>query len=515
MLTRHPEAVLAYSGLRHNYNRYARGPIEGGPLQLVQVLHRRSERRWIERSAVTTDDLDRMYWKALGQDGGFVPSGRITCEWVSHPEQRHKAIRESGGGLNTYRDRYRVQEPLRFQSSVGNPIDEVEHYRRFRERPDSSPAPNGLKILLVGELAYNPERVLALEERGHQLYGLWMPRPALFNTVGPVPFGHVIDLDRSRWREEVARIKPDIIYALLNWQTVPFAHEVLQDNPGIPFVWHFKEGPFICIEHGTWSSSHTWHFTPMARSTRRPSSDPGFGWLSRGVRTRSDRSSWTEICPVRKWMSDERSPLLSEEDGELHTVVPGRPIGLHVSVIHELADLGIHVHFYGDFSHQLWREWIDRARVVAPRHLHLHSQVDQEGWVAEFSRYDAGWLHFFESQNHGDLRQANWDDLNCPSRLPALVLAGVPLLQRDNRGAVVATQSIAQSLDIGLFFEQMSELRDQLRDRSRMRSLRESVWSAREQFTFDSHADRLISFFRQIIESRGRRQARARTARGG
>jgi hypothetical protein len=212
-------------------------------------------------------------------------------------------------------------------------------------------------------------------------------------------------------------------------------------------------------------------------------------------------------------VKDERSGLLSEEDGELHTIVPGRPIGLHVSVVGELAALGIHLHFYGDFSHQLWREWIDRASTVAPRHLHLHSQVDQEGWVTEFSRYDAGWLHFFESQNKGDLRQANWDDLNCPSRLPALVLAGVPLLQRDNRGAVVATQSIAEALDIGLSFRQMAELRDQLSDRSRMRALRHNVWSARELFTFDAHVDRLISFFRQTIKNRGGRQPSARAAR--
>lgn len=33
---------------------------------------------------------------------------------------------------------------------------------------------------------------------------------------------------------------PDVIYALLNWQAAPFAHEVLMATPGIPFIWHFK-----------------------------------------------------------------------------------------------------------------------------------------------------------------------------------------------------------------------------------------------------------------------------------
>ena len=126
--------------------------------------------------------------------GDFAATGAVTCEWVDHPHQRHKIIREPIGGINPYRQRYGVAEPLRFHTSVGNRIDEVAQYRRFRERPATPRAADGLKILLVGELAYNADRVLALEERGHRLYGLWMRDPYWYNTVGPLPFGHVTDL---------------------------------------------------------------------------------------------------------------------------------------------------------------------------------------------------------------------------------------------------------------------------------------------------------------------------------
>ncbi|HEU5423902.1 MAG TPA: glycosyltransferase family A protein, partial [Nitrolancea sp.] len=236
-LDRHPTAALAYAGVRHFYNRTVVGRIEGYPLQLVQVMHRRTEDRWLERDELVTDDLDRMYWSKLRLRGGAQETGLVTCEWVDHPYQRHKVLREPVGGINPYRQRYGVSSPLRFHSTVGNRIDEVEHFRRFRERPRTPPAPDGLKILLVGELAYNPERVLALEERGHTLYGLWMPDPYWYNTVGPVPFGHVADLPRAGWQEAIRRVRPDVIYALLNWQAVPFAHHVLTENPGIPFVW--------------------------------------------------------------------------------------------------------------------------------------------------------------------------------------------------------------------------------------------------------------------------------------
>ena len=41
---------LAYSGVRHHYNRMAPGQIDDTPLQLVQVLHRRTADRWVERT---------------------------------------------------------------------------------------------------------------------------------------------------------------------------------------------------------------------------------------------------------------------------------------------------------------------------------------------------------------------------------------------------------------------------------------------------------------------------------
>src|SRR5690606_1881912 len=47
-LDAHPDAVLAYSGVRHHYNREVPGAVPGLALQLVQCLHRRVGQRWIE-----------------------------------------------------------------------------------------------------------------------------------------------------------------------------------------------------------------------------------------------------------------------------------------------------------------------------------------------------------------------------------------------------------------------------------------------------------------------------------
>lgn len=497
-----PNAVLAFAGVQHGNETSTVGQIDGEPLQLVQALHRRTPDRWVERDELTTDDLDRMHWDALRQRGPFVGTGRVTCQWTDHPEQRHKRIRESDtGGINVYRSYHAAPQPLIFHSSIGNRIDEVSHYRRFRERPPAPTTFGGLKILLVGELAFNPERVLALEERGHRLFGLWTPLLSDYNTVGPVPFGGIEDLPREGWQEAVRRIQPDIVYALLNWHAVPWAHHVLMENPGIPFVWHFKEGPFFCLRKGTWPLLVDLHTRSDGRIYASPEQRD---WMCAAIPGADDRSTIALDGDLAKqeWFEGTFSRRLSEADGEIHTVLPGRPVGLEPETVRALAAQHIHLHLYGEVFQRSWSAWIDEARSRAPGYLHLHRQADQDSWVSEFSKYDAGWLHTFASENDGDLRRATWHDLNYPARLSTLFAAGLPVIQRDNSGSIVATQTLARELDAGVFFREIDDLGGALGDGLRMDELRANVARHRPRFTFDHHADRLVRFFEDVIASR-------------
>jgi glycosyltransferase involved in cell wall biosynthesis len=493
-----PDAVAAYSGIRYHYNRYSDAAPPGEPLQLVQVVHRRGPERWLERAELVTDDLDRMLWGRLRERGNFVGSGRVSCEWVSHPDQLNKILREPEGGIATYRDRFGVTEPLRFHTTVGNRIDEWERYRRFRERPLPSPATDGLRILLVGELAYNPERILALTERGHSLFGLWMPRPYWYNTVGPLPFQGVEDVPREGWQSHVRRIRPDVVYAGLNWQAVPWAHHVLSELPDVPFVWHFKEGPFICLEKGTWPQLVDLTLRSDGQVYTSQEHRDWMGTVVPGAESRPTLVLDGDL-PKREWLEGPRAEhRLSDVDGELHTVVPGRPIGLHPEDVGTLGDQRIHLHFYGDWIHGQWRAWIDRASGLAPGRLHLHPNVDQADWVSEFSKYDAGWLHRFRSRNKGDLRRADWDDLNVPARMATLAAAGLPMLQGENVGHVVATQRIARDMNLGYLINDLESFGTTLRDDQRRATVSNSVWQQRDEFTFDAHADRLVEFLRAV-----------------
>jgi len=500
-LIRDEEAVLAYGGVRYHYNRQTNGHVPGFPLQLVQVAHRKTEARWIERAELVTDDLDKMFWSKLRTAGKFISTNACTCEWVDHPEQRHKIIREPEGGLNLYKQTYGVNEPLRFHSTVGNLIDERDYYQRLRQGKTHRVSDEShLKILLVGELAYNPERMLALEDAGCKLYGLWMSKPYWYNYTGPLSFGNIQDLDSGNWRGEIDAIKPDVIYGLLNWQAVPFAWEVMMHCLDVPFVWHFKEGPFICLEKGTWGklidlyrySDGQIYCSPEMRI-----------WFEQFVRPEQENAVVIDgDLPHLDWFGNKRTPRISLRDGSLHTVVPGRPIGLHPEDVAQLASLDIHIHFYGDFTQGQWKQWIERSKAQAGDHLHIHPNCAQPDWTAEFSQYDAGWLHFFKSANDGELMRANWDDLNYPARIATLAIAGLPMLQRDNTGHIVATQSLVQKHGLGLFFSDFEDLKNQLVDEKRMNVIREKVWSTRTLFAFHTHVPELLNFFKRTIEQK-------------
>ncbi len=499
----HDAVVLAWAGMRHRGAATTLDPLPGYDLQLVQVMHRLTGDRWLERRELESDDLDRLFWAEIRRQGRGVGTGRVTCEWVDHPDQRHKHIREThDGGLNVFRTRYHVAAPLRFHSTDSGNVDEPGLYRRFRERPATPPAADGLRILLVGELAFNPERILALEERGHRLFGLWTPDGLGDSTVGPLPFGHVEDLPRRDWRQAIHRLRPDLVYALLNWRAVPFAHAVLDAGLGIPFVWHFKESPMRCITRGTWGQL----VDLMTRSDAQVYATPEEReWFLAAVPGLDHPRSLVldGDLPKRDWFRGQPGERRRADDGQVHTVVLGRPHGLDPQLVATLAGAGIHTHLYGlvraPGPKGAWTGWLEEARRLAPRHLHIHPHLDQRSWLRELSRYDAGWLHRIRSHNRGDLAAASWDDLNYPARMAPMVACGVPLLQQHSPGCVVAAQNLVGCLGVGVLYDRAEDLCEHLHDRAGMERRRRACLTHRDQFTFDHHVDRLVELFRTVI----------------
>ena len=478
-------ADLARSGVRWLRGETTDGADDHG-VQLVQVAHRRTDRRWPERDELESDDLALMMWRHFPDQRG---TGRVTCTWTDHPQQRHKAIREtSDGGLNVFRRRYRVRTPLRLHSRDSGLTDELALYARFRDRP---PPSGGLRVLLVGELAFNPERVLALEERGHSLFGLWTDDGLGAHTVGPLPFGHVNDVPGV----EAARdLDVDVVYGLLNWRAVPLAHRVLTELPHLPFVWHFKEAPQACVRRGTWPALAALYRGADEVLLATEEERTWFDLALPGQRDPARTGVLDGDLPLAEWFCEERSSRRSAEDGAVHTAVLGRPLGVDAELLVRLGRAGVHVHLHGQVrDHGPAAGWAAAVREAQAQvdTVHLHPKVEQPDWVRVLSRYDAGWLHRFRATNGGDLRRAVWDDLNAPARIPTYASAGLPMLLQSSPGSTVAAQRLLG--DKAVLYDDVDDLVARLHDRAALERAAQQCWQDRSRFTFDAHADRLVA----------------------
>jgi glycosyltransferase involved in cell wall biosynthesis len=503
------DLALVFSGLKvgskdslvNNLTVAEKGLLPNYPLQLVQVTHRKTPDRWVERKEWVSEDLFQMFWRKLLGQGAFSHINKITCQWTTHPHQRHKILGEKyGGNMNFYRQHYQVKTPTKFKISSQKILDEMEVYKPFRKKHPQDK--NSLKILLVGELAYNAERIYALEEAGHRLYGLWMRRPTYaLNTVGHLPFGHVEDISYENWKDGIAAIKPDIIYGLLNAGAIPLAHEVVTHTE-IPFVWHFKESPSFATTSGMWSLLVDLYAKADGKIFI---SEENQHWYQMFIRNIGSTFIMDGDLPKADYFTNDFSPLLSDSDNAVHTVIAGRPVGVGLNEIKILSKQNIHIHLYNESYIEAHEPFIQSAMGIAPKHIHLHNHCKPQNWVKEFSQYDAGWLHCFHSANNGSLLKLTWDDLNMPARMNTLAAAGIPMIQVDNSRHTVAMQSHLKKYDMGIFISQWEDLGAQFQNKDRIKQLRKNAIQNRKYFSFDYYVPELTTFFRKIIDEKQRK----------
>ena len=503
------EADMAYSGVRYRdkekdisgegFYRISLDEIDDNWLQLVQVLHRKTNLKWIERKELVTDNLGTMFWDMyIEKYPHIVATGEVTCEWVSHTYQRHSIMNDrKGGGIYMYKTYYGVTEPLRYKSIEGNYIDEYALYKEFRKPVILRQ--NGLKILLVGELSYNPERIYSLEKRGHRLYGLWIPNPLCWTATGPLAFGNVETIPFDNWEKKVEEIKTDIIYGLTNYRAIDLVYHVFRKCPHIPLVWHFKEGPFYARNVGQWTklmelvnqAAGTIYINEMARE-----------WYHQFMPhpNRFEMVLDGDLPPMERF-NGEPAKKLSSIDGEPHTCVAGRLFGLSSKMLENLADNQVHLHLYGDIYHNQARSVIEEAIALVPDYIHLHPSCPSQNWFSELSKYDAGWLHWHESFNKGDLKYATWPDFNSPARMSTYAVAGIPMIMRDNSGNRVHYQEYLSDLGMAIPVKTMSELGEILRNKSALSVLNDNVRNSRYKFSFDNYVEDLEKFFYKVVQS--------------
>lgn len=470
-------------------------------LQLVQTAHKKTNDYWMERSQMITDDLFIMFWHKLSGKGIFAPTGQITAKWTNHPYQRHKLCSETyGGNLYKYKWYYQVDEPIRIRMTENRIIDEHILYNTLSHIINKKPI---LKVLIIGALSYNPERLCALEEYGCQLYGYWKPNPIYaYESVGPFPFGNIENIHNNRyWVEEVKKIDPDVIYTIFSATSVHFVYDsimTLKNNDiNIPFIWHLKESPQACIRYGEW---------PHLMELYRLSAANIFTnlmtkiWFEQFFYMNKPYMILDQDMPKKDFFTNNFSEKLSSKDQAIHTVIPGRMIGLKEHEMELLASQNIHIHLYSESYYQQKIDQNIHYHQIAPQHFHVHSHCPNNRWVEEFSQYDAGWLHCFHSRNNGNILRASWDDLNKPSRMGVFAAAGIPMIQLNNPYCTVASQELIQQKKIGILYDDIENLAKQLNNKDIMSKLTQNIMIQRFNFAFDHYVPELIQLLKKIAK---------------
>ncbi|TFD97849.1 glycosyltransferase family 2 protein [Dysgonomonas capnocytophagoides] len=438
-------------------------------LQLVQTAHKKTQDRWDIDKLLSPKNYFNLFWIKLVDKGLFSSVNKTTCCWSTYYEEESQHI------SNTLKPGVKL-------------LKEEKIYNR-----QCCISNKKLKILLVGDLSYNSDRILALKDYGHELYGLWA-ESCEWSTNGD-HLG-IKNIPLNDWNKGVERLEPDIIYALLNHMSIPVAYEVLTQT-NIPFIWHYKEGPYVAMIEGNWQKLLELY---MYSDGQIYLNEEVKNWFELFFSKKEKPLSIIldgDLPSVQYFNKKSEVRKISEIDGEIHTVVAGRIMGFNLKDIRAIFQQKIHIHVYGQESQMLYN-----IAQENPYYFHLHKSCMASDWKDEFSKYDAGWLHYFQSQNNGELVRANWDDLNIPSRINTMFAAGIPSIQKDNTGHIVAIQNIIKKLDCGVFVSDLEKLSDQIYNKERMSDLEKNVKKHQDLFSFEYHISALLSFFYEVIESK-------------
>jgi hypothetical protein len=388
-----------------------------------------------------------------------------------------------------------------------------------------------MRILMVGALSWNPERVRSLHERGHELWGTWAR--SMDWDQGPYPM--LEDCVRTVAIEDAARTvseqKIDCVYGLFQVYRPDFWGPPVE---GIEHdVWTVLRVLFAARAQGTFDAPIVFHW---GFDVHYFDDDVVRALDGQIFCNREQYVHWTtpvagggagldlfDDCPVvdfldgdrpkQEFMTDDFAQRLPERTGQIHTVCIGRPF--HIDYV-GMARNGIHLHVYGngvvDVIDLVARDLLAKRRSrdvgLVREYLHVHSSLQPIGrswadvkawksrWVREFSRYDAGWSYIGNPYSWSPLEDAS----AIPNRLSTYLLAGLPVITDARPGLYRYDQLDRLGVNIDLIGSDYAGLRAALEAEAASGERRSNAIAARNRYSFDASIDALIAVLERARE---------------
>jgi hypothetical protein len=388
-----------------------------------------------------------------------------------------------------------------------------------------------MRILLVGALSWNPERLRTLCERGHRLWAVWS------RSMGwdQGPYQATDGCIRAVAAEDAVRT--------IREQRIECVYSLFQAYH--PRLWG---PPGAGVEHGVWTLLRAlleartrgeidvpivrhWGFDVQNLDPEVARALDGQIFCNReklaywtaplrhggcGVDLVSDAAVVDFLDsdrPKLEFMGDDLPERLSARTGELHTVCIGRPFGIDYLAA---ARRGIHVHMYGNRFDDLYRmmardlSLVGARREVAllRRFLHVHPSLQTQDapweevrrtkatWVREFARYDAGWSYVGSP--------LPWEPLDdraaIPNRISTYLLAGLPVIADRRPGFYRYDELVRLGVNVDLADSDYDGLRHALESEARSGTCRTNALRERAAYSFDATVDSLLSLLERTRE---------------
>jgi glycosyltransferase involved in cell wall biosynthesis len=185
---------------------------------------------------------------------------------------------------------------------------------------------------------------------------------------------------------------------------------------------------------------------------------------------------------------------LSEADGNIHIVYEGTLSsfpGDHYDLKDIFADLarhGYHIHIYDSHSNQ------DYARLADTNDsIRYHGHADPRELLFEMTQYDYGWAGFNVTRNKEHM------DVALPNKLFEYLASQLPVLSFPHK----AQKEFIQANGVGLVFEDLNDLDNQIKDVGVARRLGNNVSKKRPDFTMEANIGRVLDLYGSLLEGKG------------
>jgi hypothetical protein len=388
-----------------------------------------------------------------------------------------------------------------------------------------------MRIMMVGALSWNPERIRSLHEAGHELWAVW----ARSMTWDQGPYPMVEDCVRTVSLEDAAQTIAEqgveCVYGLFQ------VYLPSQWGPAVPGiehdVWTVLRVLFDARARGAFDAPIVFHW---GFDVSHFDDDVVRALDGHLVCNREQFTYWTsspasgglglelfDDCPIvdfldgdrprRAFMNDDLAPRLSARTGRVETVCIGRPFNIDYVA---LTRNQIHLHLYGNgyddpaeiVAGDLLRQGQGRYVDVVRRHVHFHPSRQPTGrswtdvlawkseWVREFSQYDAGWSYIGSVYSWGPLQDA----AAIPNRLSTYVLAGLPVICGGRPGYYRHDELARLGINIDFEDSDYARLRASLEAEARSGERRRNALSQRYDYSFEASIDALLDFLARARE---------------